>query len=131
MSKQLNRKLYIAVGIGGMIGAVSRYGISSAFSYFENFPIGTLAANLLGCFILSFLLQHQSIKEKLSPEFLTGLTTGVIGAFTTYSTFALETIQLWQQNAVLSILYVGLSMFGGLLSCYVGFKLANKRQDMK
>ncbi|WP_068672856.1 fluoride efflux transporter CrcB [Oceanobacillus sp. Castelsardo] len=130
MSKQLNKKLYVAVGIGGMIGAVSRYGISSAFSYFENFPIGTLVANLLGCFILSYLLQHQSIKEKLSPEFLTGLTTGLIGAFTTYSTFALETVQLVQQNIGFSILYVGISIFGGLLSCYVGFTLANKGRKL-
>jgi fluoride exporter len=131
MSKPLNKKLYIAVGIGGMIGAVSRYGISTAFSYYENFPIGTLLANLIGCFVLSFLLHHQMIKDKLSAELLTGLTTGLIGAFTTYSTFALETIQLWKLDIVLSILYVGISIFGGLLSCYVGFILANKRQEIK
>lgn len=119
---------YIAIGVGGMIGALGRYIISIMLIGWEGFPYATLVVNLLGCFFLSFLLNHYSIKKKLSPKIHVALTTGIIGSFTTYSTFAIETIELWQINSYLAISYILISVLGGLLSSYIGFNIASKGQ---
>lgn len=121
-------KIYLAVGIGGMIGASGRYGISILFWANSGFPYATLIANLLGCFLFSFLLNHDSIKRNLSPEVFAALGTGMIGAFTTFSTFAVETVELSDVSILLAGSYIVLSILGGLLFCYLGFKLALKKR---
>ncbi|MGP4105460.1 fluoride efflux transporter CrcB [Virgibacillus sp. L01] len=121
-------KIYIAVGIGGMVGASARYGISILFWTNSGFPYATLIANLLGCFLLSFILHHDSIKRNLSPEVFVALGTGMIGAFTTFSTFAVETVELSDVSILLAASYIVLSILGGLLFCYLGFKLALKKR---
>ncbi|MFB4169352.1 fluoride efflux transporter FluC [Virgibacillus sp. JSM 102003] len=121
-------KIYLAVGIGGMVGATGRYGISILFWTNSGFPYATLIANLLGCFLLSFLLHHDSIKRTLSPEVFAALGTGMIGAFTTFSTFAVETVELSDISILLAGSYIVLSILGGLLFCYFGFKLALKKR---
>lgn len=127
MSKRLTAsKLYIAVGIGGMLGAIGRYNISIVIQTDSIFPIATLLVNLLGCFLLAYLLHSPAIRNRLSSEALTGLTTGLLGAFTTFSTFASETVELWSHNPFLSALYVTLSLILGLLLAYIGSKLAIK-----
>ncbi len=128
MSNLHSFKLYIAVGIGGMIGAIGRYVISLLFQASEVFPYATLITNLIGCFLLSFVLNKGLINQKLSPEMFAALGTGMIGAFTTFSTFAVETVELWQTNHYLSILYIVLSIFGGLGFCYLGFMSARGRE---
>ncbi|WP_229683054.1 fluoride efflux transporter FluC [Virgibacillus oceani] len=120
-------KLYIAVGIGGIIGAVGRYSISLLFQPNVNFPYATLIVNLIGCYLLSFVLNKGLIKQRLSPEMFAALGTGTIGAFTTFSTFAVETIELWTRNSYLSILYVVISIFGGLGFCFLGYMSAKER----
>ncbi|WP_234028544.1 fluoride efflux transporter CrcB [Lentibacillus sp. Marseille-P4043] len=121
-------RLYLAVGIGGMFGAIGRYGISLLFPTNGGFPYATLIANLIGCYLLSFLLNQRTIKQKLSPELFTALGTGIIGAFTTFSTFAVETIELWQSNQFQSFIYIFVSIFGGLGYCYLGFMSARERE---
>ncbi|WP_232231235.1 MULTISPECIES: fluoride efflux transporter CrcB [unclassified Virgibacillus] len=116
-------KTMTAIGIGGAIGAMGRYCISFIFTA-KGFPFATLCANLLGCFLLSLLLNHKQIKERLSPALFTALTTGLIGSFTTFSTFAVETIELWSNNVLLAIMYVLLSIIGGLLFCYMGYQFS-------
>jgi|SRR5690625_4766432 len=124
--------LYIAVGVGGMIGAVGRYGVSNLFEgSYHSFPFATLTVNLFGCFFLSFLTNHAVIKRKLSPEVFTAVGTGMIGAFTTFSTFAVETIKLSDAHPFVAIAYVLLSIFGGLVFCYGGYQLAGRRRDVK
>ncbi|PAV28655.1 CrcB protein [Virgibacillus profundi] len=124
----MNIKLYIAIGIGGMIGSMGRYGISILFTADHEFPFATLTANLIGCFLLSFLLNHPSIKQKLSHEMFTAVSIGAIGSFTTFSTFAVETIELWSSNLLLAVGYILISILGGLVFCYVGFKAACRGQ---
>ncbi|MGY0693293.1 fluoride efflux transporter CrcB [Virgibacillus sp. FSP13] len=121
-------RLYLAVGIGGMFGAVGRYGISLLIPTNGGFPYATLVANLIGCYLLSFLLNQRRIKQRLSPELFTALGTGMIGAFTTFSTFAVETIKLWQSNPFQSFIYILVSIFGGLGYCYLGFMSAKERE---
>lgn len=128
MQQHMNIKLYIAIGIGGMIGAVARYSISMIFMGGNGFPYGTLIANLIGCFLLSFLLNHHRIKQKLPVEILSAISVGVIGAFTTFSTFAVETIGLWSTNALVAITYTVMSVCLGLLFCYGGYRLATGKR---
>lgn len=124
----MNIRLFIWIGIGGMIGATARYSISLLFAGLSGFPYATLITNFIGCFLLSFLLSSIKVKEKFSPEIRTALGTGVIGSFTTFSTFALETVKLWSISILLALTYMMLSVCGGLLFCYAGFKLANNGQ---
>lgn len=122
-------KLYTMVGIGGMIGAVCRYEISVVFHMLtvaNGFPLATLLTNLLGCFVLSYLLYHRHIKTKIHSDYLAALTVGVLGAFTTFSTVTVEAINLWINHLVLAITYVGISVIGGLICCYTGYKLATR-----
>ncbi|RDW21002.1 fluoride efflux transporter CrcB [Oceanobacillus chungangensis] len=121
-------KAYLAVALGGMIGAIGRYSISVLFSGYPGFPYATLVVNLIGCFFLSFLMNHDVIKKKLPSEIFTALTVGIIGSFTTFSTFAVETIQLAATSLGLAITYIIISLFGGLSCCYLGLKAANRKQ---
>ena len=117
-------KLYLAVGTGGMFGALARYGISILGKTIHTFPYATLSVNLIGCFVLSFLLNYPLLKKKLSPEIIAALNVGVIGSFTTFSTFAAETAQLVSSHLFLGIIYLLFSIFGGILFCYFGYKTA-------
>lgn len=128
MHERMNRKLYFMVGLGGMIGSTGRYGTSLLFDANIGFPFATLTVNLIGCFFLSFLLNHPIIKRKLSPDVFTALGTGMIGSFTTFSTFAVETVTLWHTSPAPALIYVFLSVCGGLGFCYGGYKLAPRNQ---
>src|SRR5690625_3256361 len=123
-------RLFLYIGIGGMIGTLARYSTSITFSEINGFPHATLVVNLIGCFLLSFILNYDKIKQRLSPEIRIALGTGVIGSFTTFSTFALETIELWNNNMLLALAYALLSVGGGLAFCYIGYKLANRGQRL-
>lgn len=119
-------KLYIAIGAGGMIGAVSRYGLSMALS--DTVPLATLIVNLVGCFFLTFLLNDPWIRTRFSFRTMAALNIGLIGSFTTFSTVLIETVELGEKSIVFAISYIVLSLFGGLLFCYGGLKLAKKRR---
>lgn len=123
-------RLFVLIGIGGMIGALARYSFSIIFAGMDGFPYATLVVNLIGCFLLSYLLNYDKIKQRLSPEIRVALSTGVIGSFTTFSTFALETIELWSNHGLLALTYMFLSICGGLAFCYIGYKLANRGQRL-
>lgn len=124
---KLNR-MYLAVGFGGMIGAVCRFSLSSLFPSETGFPFATLLANLIGCFLLSFLLNQSVIKQKLSPKLFAALGTGMIGSFTTFSTFMVETVTLYESNTVLAFSYVGMSILGGLCFCFIGYWSASRKR---
>lgn len=126
--KLQSTRIYLAIGIGGMIGAVCRYGVSTFFLPESGFPFGTLIANLLGCFLLSFLLNSSVIKQKLSLELFAALGTGVIGSFTTFSTFMVETVSMYESNISQAISYVGISIVGGLCFCFIGYRLATRKR---
>ncbi|GAA0589004.1 fluoride efflux transporter CrcB [Virgibacillus siamensis] len=121
--------IYLAVGIGGMAGAVARYAVSILIVAGSGFPFATLLVNLTGCFLLSFLFNQSKIKSILSRNVFTALGTGLLGSFTTFSTFTIETIKLWHEHPGLAITYSIISVVGGLLFCYAGFRTAGKQVD--
>lgn len=111
--------------LGGFFGAITRYSIGEWIQTANGFPLGTLLINLLGCFLLSWFLTIYTVKKPIRAEFTLFIGTGFIGSFTTFSTFSVETILLFQNGlAVYGIIYILVSIIFGILLAYLGLKLA-------
>lgn len=116
--------IHIIVGIAGILGALARYyfGLGVDTLWHHPFPLDTLLTNLLGCFLLAWLMAYTAQLNILSKETITGIGTGFLGAFTTFSHFSEETAQLLtQHSAELAYLYVALSVLCGLLMSAFGY----------
>lgn len=117
-----------AVFLGGGIGAVLRFLVSLfAKQRFKNYYWGTFIANILGCFFLGFVTFYAAAhSDFFNSKFVLFLTTGVMGGFTTFSTFSLENIEMLQNGKTAeSLVYMSLSLALGILSIYAGYILAN------
>lgn len=114
----------ILVGVGGFIGAVLRYAVSGwvhTISRDTSFPSGTLTVNLIGCFLIGLLYYLAQSRGLFSPEWRLVLFIGVLGAFTTFSTFGNETLMLVQNaEQALAIFNVALHVILGLLAVWAG-----------
>ncbi|MDX8044714.1 CrcB family protein [Gracilibacillus sp. S3-1-1] len=119
-------KIFLAVGIGGMIGATLRYALAQAIT-FTSFPLATAIENVIGCFVLAYVTFHPFIKGKLSSEVFTAITTGVLGSFTTFSTFIAESVLLLDQLEWM-FLYLALQTFACIGCCFIGAKLAKRKE---
>ena len=85
----------LLVGVGGFAGSIARYGLSVTSQRFSiEWPIGTLAANVLGCLAIGILTGLSSRGETLSPELRLALATGFCGGFTTMSSMIYETAEM-------------------------------------
>ncbi|MBC1379158.1 fluoride efflux transporter CrcB [Listeria innocua] len=117
---------FLYVGIFGALGGMCRYAMNLWLGG-GDFPSATLAVNLIGCFLLAFLMQFLAEKSRISLVILSGIGTGFIGAFTTFSAFSVDTIQLIQNGAwLLALSYVLTSFIGGLIMVKLGRMLSNK-----
>ena len=115
------------IGLGGFFGAIGRYSISKwiANKYSSIFPYGTLAVNLLGSFLLGFLITYFLDKSTLNPLYRTAITTGFLGALTTFSTFGFETIMLFEEESYFfALVNIFSNLFLGLILVFLGIKLA-------
>ena len=113
--------LYVA--LGGACGASFRFIITSLSKFFfPYFPLGTLLVNISGCFVIGLLANYIYSKE-ISDEFVRYFViVGMLGSFTTFSAFSIETMELLQNNKLyFSILYIFLSVFLCLIAAYLGF----------
>ncbi|TGB02232.1 fluoride efflux transporter CrcB [Halobacillus salinus] len=119
-------RIYVAIALGGGIGSSLRFLLSNAIPQVDGFPFGTLTANLLGCFLLSYLSLILVKHKTIDPAFKKALTTGVIGSFTTFSAFATETFQLFSSSVGLGILYILSTVAGGLLMTWLGVKTGGR-----
>ena len=112
---------YIWIAIFGSLGAISRYQISLWFNPADGFPMGTLIANVLGCIFLGFC---TSLSETyLDGPLKKGLTTGFMGSLTTFSTFSMESIQLFEQSSTQGFLYFVAQISLGFLGAMIGYTL--------
>lgn len=94
--------IWLAVAAGGAIGAMARHGVSRAALHLlgPNFPWGTLAANIGGSFAMGLLIVWLSRHEPQSAALRAFLTVGVLGAFTTFSTFSLDIVTLYRDRTL-------------------------------
>jgi CrcB protein len=115
----------LLVFAGGGIGSVCRYGVSAlSGKLFENrFEWGTLAVNLVGCFLIGLLAGFFELKAP-ARSFRLFLVTGFLGGFTTFSSFSYESIKLLQANPVRGLFNVLLNLAGGLALAAVGMRVA-------
>ncbi|MEO4052368.1 fluoride efflux transporter CrcB [Solibacillus sp. CAU 1738] len=109
---------YFIVGIGGAVGASLRYLICTVIPYSGGFPLATCLINIVGSFLLAVLLTSQSLIQNKQLKLL--LTTGFLGAFTTFSAFSYETFTLFHTDSWLAIVYIMISILGGLSASLIG-----------
>ncbi|HSQ00419.1 MAG TPA: fluoride efflux transporter CrcB [Candidatus Dormibacteraeota bacterium] len=113
--------------LGGAFGSGARYLISGwVLDYLgPAFPSGTLAVNAIGSFLLGALMFLGVEAGMLSPTLRLALTTGVMGGFTTYSTFSYETMRYLQDGSwALALVNVAVTVVGCLVACLLGWGLA-------
>jgi CrcB protein len=114
----------LLVGVGGFIGSVLRYWLSGAALATwpgTTLPVGTIFVNVLGCLIIGILAGVADARGLIGPDLRAFLFTGILGGFTTFSAFALETMNLSKEGAMMSAaLNVGISIVFGLAAAWAG-----------
>lgn len=117
----------LLVGSGGFLGAVARYALAAWIVQVEGtdrFPWGTLVVNVAGCLAVGVLVGAAERFNALGPDARLFLVTGVLGGFTTFSAFGLETVQMLRRgDAVNAALYAGASMGLGVFAVWLGLRL--------
>ena len=119
-------KMVMAIALGGALGAVARHFIShwSVVALGNGFPWGTLTVNVVGCFALGVVVEVMALVWSPAAEWRAFLTVGVLGAFTTFSTFALDISILHERGEMLqAILYVTVSVAGSIAAIFAGMSL--------
>ena len=118
-------KILLAVGLGSFIGGVARYLITLLIQnkFISTFPYGTLAVNIIGCFLIG-IIYGLSDRGNVGAEWRIFLATGIMGGFTTFSSFSNDTVsmlrdaQYWQ-----ALSYIGTSVLVGIAATFVGISL--------
>lgn len=118
----------LLVGIGGFIGSVLRYlasGYVQQSTKSIDFPYGTLAVNVIGCFIIGFLAQLAEERGVFTGESRLFIFTGFLGGFTTFSSFGNETLNLARDSQMMNALAnVGANVILGLFAVWLGRTVA-------
>lgn len=119
----MNFAAFAAVGVGAMLGAWSRWGLSVALNHLvPALPMGTLAVNLIGGFLIGAALELFTQHATLPPEWRLFFVTGFLGSLTTYSAFSLEAVLLLQEARYgWAMALIGSHLFGSLAMTLLGF----------
>ncbi|MCH4477064.1 fluoride efflux transporter CrcB [Staphylococcus haemolyticus] len=117
---------YLFVFIGGLFGALLRY-VLSTLNADSGLPLGTLIANIVGTFSMGYFSSLSIQFFKNNPLIKKGVTTGLLGALTTFSTFQFELVTMSQNNSIALLFIYGLTSYiGGILLCWLGVKLGGQ-----
>jgi CrcB protein len=120
-------RLLLLLVFGG-IGTLARYGLDG---WIQNrtgpgFPWGILTINVLGCFVLGLIGQYGLNHLSMPPDLRIGLTTGLMGGFTTFSTFGWDTVRMMESGEwSRAFIYIGASVVGGLVAMVFGLRFGN------
>jgi fluoride exporter len=123
-------KKLLLVMCGGGLGAASRYlvGLMAAKAWGPHFPWGTLIVNLVGCFLIGFLFSLADRVRFLTPDIRLLFITGYLGAMTTFSTFALETVNAGRSGlTLLPLVNIVMNNVGGLTLTFIGMWLGRMK----
>jgi len=113
--------LWLIIGLGGFIGAILRYWISAWIqSGIVSFPLGTLGVNFIGSFLLALIMYVSEYRGLVGMETRLFLSIGVLGSFTTMSTFSFESMKLLEQN---QYILFGLNLMGTVTLCLLAVYL--------
>lgn len=118
--------IWMAVALGGALGTLARYSVGLwARTQWPAFPAATLIVNVSGGLAMGLLGGYALSRPEWSPAWRLALMTGVLGGYTTFSAFSLETLLLWREGAVtVALVNVGLNLLLSLATCVLGFWLA-------
>jgi CrcB protein len=114
------------IGMGGFLGSISRYllGLGLHRIFDTIFPIGTMTVNIVGSFIIGVVYSLAERDNLINPEMRMFLAVGFCGGFTTFSSFAFDKLNLLKDSGFLYLsLYLGGSVFLGLLAVYIGTQI--------
>lgn len=120
-------KAIILVGLGGGAGSILRYLTSVLVTKHFNaiFPLATFIVNILGCLIIGLIFGYIDRYQAINPNLKFLFITGFCGGYTTFSAFASESLNLFQNgNILIAILYIATSILTGILAVWFGFFLA-------
>ena len=117
---------FLIVFLGGGLGAAARHGanllVARAIS--SGFPFGTLAINVLGSFLMGAIVGYLAFRGEVSQHWRLFLTTGILGGFTTFSAFSLETVLLYERGQLaMAIFYVVASVGLAIAGLFAGLSL--------
>ncbi len=119
---------YLLVGLGGMAGALARYGVDRIWAG-SAFPWGILIINLSGALALGFFLELAVERSILKPQWRLAIATGFLGAYTTFSTLMGDVLRLLQEGRlILALIDLGGSILLGLVAAWLGMVGARKIQ---
>lgn len=121
--------LPVAIALAGAAGALCRWSLTAAVQKLVPgvFPWGTFVVNVLGCFALGWAATHFAVREDWSLALRTAVLSGFLGAFTTFSTFSFDTIELLRSgHATKAVLNVALSVAVGLAAAALGMRWAGR-----
>lgn len=112
----------LAIGVGAALGAWLRWGLGTALNgYFPTIPMGTLAANLIGGYVIGLAVGFFDHHPGLSPALRLFLITGFLGGLTTFSTFSAEAVGLISRGeSAWALAHVGGHLFGSLALTWAG-----------
>lgn len=122
-------KKILLLGFGGFLGSNSRYWISRLMIHLTGwgYPLGTLVVNAAGSFILGFIAGIPLSSKGLSLELRLLIGTGFLGALTTFSTFSVETVEMFQKGSpATALLNTGLNIGLGFLFAFIGLYLTKR-----
>ena len=129
---------FLLIAVGGAVGSILRYLVHGSVQRWVDplddgavFPLGTLTVNVLGCLVIGMLTALFSGPWPLREEYRIGLTVGLLGGFTTFSTFGLESFGLVNQgNLRLALVYVLASCLLGFAAVLVGYRVVTRVFEM-
>jgi CrcB protein len=122
--------LYLIVFLGAGIGGALRHGVNvgAARLVGADFPFGTLIVNIVGSFVMGALAGYFAFRPGIGQHLRLFLTTGILGGFTTFSAFSLDTALLVERHAYTSAAgYVAGSVFASLVALFAGLALFERR----
>lgn len=121
-------KSILWIGLAGAVGTIARVSLGLLIHSESGFPIVTLLINIAGTFVLCFIITGALRKISVNPGLYDAVTTGFLGSFTTFSALSMETVLLVENGQlVMAIVYVVISMIGGIAAGTFGFYLGDRK----